>query len=77
MAHLFGTARLGSLVGTLYTSNAFGTLMGPPIAGFIIDQTGGYRWAVSFALLTGTAALVVLRPIKKYAASDSAPEAVS
>lgn len=77
MADLFGTARLGSLVGTLYTSNAFGTLMGPPIAGFIIDQTGSYRWAVLFALLTGTAALAVLRPIKKYAASDSAPEAAS
>jgi MFS family permease len=77
MAHLFDTARHGSLVGTLYTSNAFGMLIGPPIAGFIIDQAGSYRWAVAFALLTGAAALAVLRPIKKYAASDSAPEAVS
>ncbi len=27
MAHLFGTGRLGSLVGALYTNNAFGTLI--------------------------------------------------
>ncbi len=73
MAHLFGTSRLGSLVGTLYTSNAFGTLIGPPIAGFIIDQ-GGYRWAVAFALLTGSAALAVLTRLTKYVPSDSAIE---
>jgi len=75
MAQLFGTGRLGSLVGTLYTSNAFGTLIGPPIAGFIIDHAGGYRWAIAFALLTGGAALAVLLPLNKYAAY--AREAVS
>lgn len=72
MAHLFGTSRLGSLVGTLYTSKAFGTLIGPPIAGFIIDQTGSYRWAVAFALATACAALVVLLSLTKYAPSHSA-----
>ncbi|MGZ6175642.1 MAG: MFS transporter, partial [Candidatus Binataceae bacterium] len=44
LAQFFGTGNLGALVGSLYTSNAFGTLIGPPLAGFIIDHTGGYRW---------------------------------
>ena len=38
LALFFGTRNLGALVGTLYTSNAFGTLIGPPLAGFIIDR---------------------------------------
>ena len=60
----FGTGNLGALVGTLYTSNAFGTLIGPPLAGFIIDQTGGYRWAVAAALGMATVAFLVLLPLR-------------
>jgi MFS family permease len=76
LAQFFGIGRLGALVGTLYTSNAFGTLIGPPIAGLIIDRAGGYRWAIAFALLTATAAVIVLMPLTRYGASDSALEAV-
>lgn len=76
LAYLFGTGRLGSLVGTLYTSNAFGTLIGPPLAGFIIDRSGGYRWAIAFALATAGAAFLVLMPLGRYATPDSALEAV-
>jgi MFS family permease len=77
LAQFFGTGRLGALVGTLYTSNAFGTLIGPPIAGFIIEQTGGYRWAVAFALVSATAALIVLMPLSKYAESNTLLETAS
>ena len=65
LAQFFGTRNLGALVGTLYTSNAFGTLIGPPLAGFIIDQTGGYRWAVAAALAMATAAFLVLLPLPR------------
>ena len=64
LAQFFGTGRLGALVGTLYTSNAFGPLIGPPLAGFIIDQTGGYRWAVAAALGMATVAFLVLLPLR-------------
>ena len=76
LAQFFGTGRLGALVGTLYTSNAFGTLIGPPIAGFIIDRTGGYRWAVAFALVTASSAFVVLMPLTRHADSSSILETV-
>ena len=65
LALFFGTRNLGALVGSLYTSNAFGTLIGPPLAGFIIDQTGGYRWAVAAALAMATAAFLVLLPLPR------------
>jgi MFS family permease len=71
LAQFFGTGNLGALVGTLYTSNAFGTLIGPPLAGFIIDQTGGYRWAVGAALGMATAAFLVLVPLPRCEIPDS------
>jgi MFS family permease len=71
LAQFFGTGNLGALVGTLYTSNAFGTLIGPPLAGFVIDQTGGYRWAVAAALGMATAAFLVLLPLPRCEIPDS------
>jgi MFS family permease len=76
LAQLFGVRNLGALVGTLYTSNAFGTLIGPPLAGFIIDRTGGYRWAIAAALAMATAALLVLLPLPRYAAADAEPQKI-
>ena len=72
LAQFFGTGNLGALVGSLYTSNAFGTLIGPPLAGFIIDHTGSYRWAIATALAMATAAFLVLLPLPKIEIPDPA-----
>ena len=64
MAELFGTAGMGRVVGVLYTSAGFGALVGPPIAGMIIDRTGTYRWAIAVAMalaFVGWAVLLRLR----------------
>lgn len=64
MAELFGTAGMGRVVGVLYTSAGFGALVGPPIAGLIIDRTGTYRWAIAVAMalaFVGWAVLLRLR----------------
>ncbi|MGZ6186236.1 MAG: MFS transporter [Candidatus Binataceae bacterium] len=76
LAQFFGTGNLGALVGSLYTSNAFGTLIGPPLAGFIIDHTGGYRWAIATALAMATAAFLVLLPLPKIEIPDPALQKV-
>ncbi|HEX2848940.1 MAG TPA: MCT family MFS transporter [Acidimicrobiales bacterium] len=65
MADLFGTAGMGRLMGLLYTSAGIGALVGPPLAGFVIDRTGSYRWATGAAMalaLIGWAGLWRLRP---------------
>jgi len=72
LAQFFGTGNLGALVGSLFTSNAFGTLIGPPLAGFIIDHTGGYRWAIAAALAMAAAAFLVLLPLPQCEISDPA-----
>lgn len=68
-AELFGTRGMGQVVGTLYTSAGIGALVGPPLAGLIIDHAG-YRPAILAALalaVAATAALLPLRPIHRTA----------
>lgn len=63
VAHLFGTEGLGGVLGVLNTSGGFGALIGPPIAGFIIDRTQSYHAAIVFALATATLAFAMLLPM--------------
>jgi MFS family permease len=63
LAHFYGTQRLGSVLGALYTSGGMGVLMGPPVAGFIIGHSG-YRWAIAFSLATGLASYITLMPLE-------------
>ena len=74
LAELFGVARLGTVMGILYTSGAVGALLGPPIAGMIIDYTGSYRWAIAYSLAGALASFAVLIPLSRYRAhpADSA-----
>ncbi len=62
IADRLGVAGLGSILGVLYTAPGLGGLVGPPLAGWVIDRTDTYRWAilgciactvVSVALLSG------------------------
>ena len=64
LAELFGVNRLGTVMGILYTSGGVGALLGPPLAGMIIDRTGSYRWAIVYSLLGALASYAVLLPLK-------------
>lgn len=59
-ADAFGTAGLGGVLGALYTSAGVGGLIGPPLAGAIIDETGRYGPAITMATLLTFAAFAVL-----------------
>jgi MFS family permease len=43
VADSFGGRNVGALIGILYTSVAFGTLVGPSAAGFAFDASGSYQ----------------------------------
>ena len=49
VAERFGTARLGSLLGLLYTGMGIGSAFGPPLAGVVIDG-GSYTPAIAGSL---------------------------
>jgi len=60
-AELFGLAGLGTVLGALYTAGGAGGLIGPTVAGWLIDATGSYRPAIVFALVIGLLSSLVLR----------------
>ena len=45
-ADLFGLRAASAVIGVLYTSVAFGTLLGPTLAGWAFDTTGSYTWPI-------------------------------
>jgi MFS family permease len=60
LAELFGAERLGGTAGALFTSAGIGALLGPPLAGLLVDRTGSYTAAIAAALGLG---LVSIPPI--------------
>ncbi len=67
-AEKFGPAGLGGLLGALYTSAAVGGLLGPPIAGMIIDSAG-YRPTIALAMVMGLLAFAALLPLSRGASA--------
>lgn len=55
-----GIAGLGSILGVLYTAPGLGGLIGPPAAGWLIDRTDSYRWAIVACLVAATLSVVLL-----------------
>jgi MFS family permease len=53
LIELFGLQSLGAVLGLFFTATGVSALLGPPLAGFIVDHAGGYRWAAVFALTLG------------------------
>ena len=64
-AELFGLAGLGSILGTIYTAAGFGGLLGPPLAGYLIDTTGSFTMATIAAMALSCLAFLFLFPIER------------
>ncbi len=61
VAGRFGLDNLGGTLGTLYTSAAFGSLCGPPIAGLLIDGPGYGTAILAAAGISGLGAVILTR----------------
>lgn len=61
---LFGLRAASAVLGTLYTSVALGTLLGPTLAGWVFDTAGSYTWPIAICAVGCilAAALVVRLP---------------
>ena len=62
VAEVFGVTGLGRLIGVLFTGAGVGALVGPPLAGLLIDAHG-YRWAIAASMVVALAATVALVPL--------------
>lgn len=70
IAELFGLRGLGGVVGLVYTSGGIGALLGAPVAGVLVDLTGGYGWAIAFAGVCGVGSFLALLPLRGPARGD-------
>ncbi len=61
-AQIFGPVGLGGVLGTLYTGAGVGGLIGPPLMGAIIDNSG-YTTTLWTALGCGLVAFLLLTPL--------------
>ena len=56
----FGGRHASSLIGILYTSVAFGTLVGPSVAGFVFDISHSYTLPILLSIGVCVVATVIL-----------------
>ena len=65
-ASVFGVAGLGELLGILFTGFGLACLVGPPLAGVLVDYTHDYKWPVFVAAAAGVIAFALVLPLRKY-----------
>ena len=69
-ASKFGIEGLGKLLGWLYTSFGVACIIGPPLAGELIDLTHDYRYSAYVALVGGIVSLAVIVPLREARPAD-------
>ncbi len=65
-AEIFGLVGLGTILGAMYTAGGFGGLLGPTMAGYLIDKTGNYKMAIIAAMILAFFALLLLIPVGRH-----------
>ena len=65
LIEFFGFKNLGAVLGAFFTASSISALCGPLVAALIIDQTGDYRFGVSFALVMGVLGFIAVAPLRQ------------
>jgi MFS family permease len=65
-AEIFGLVGLGTILGATYTAAGIGGLLGPTLAGYLIDKTGSYNAAIIAAMIFAFFAFLLLIPVGRY-----------
>lgn len=64
LIELFGVQNLGAILGIFFTASGVSAVVGPLLAGLIIDATGNYQWGISFALAAGMLGFAAVAPLR-------------
>jgi MFS family permease len=64
-AAIFGVMGLGELLGILFTGFGLACIIGPPLAGVLVDYTHDYKWPVFVAAGAAILALFSAIPLKR------------
>jgi MFS family permease len=69
----FGGRNVSGIIGVLYTSVAFGTLIGPSAAGFVFDVSHSYELPIVAAALTNVLAALIVALTRRAASLPAKP----
>jgi MFS family permease len=69
VADRFGARNISGIIGVLYTSVAFGTLIGPSAAGYIYDASGSYTVPILASAAANLVAAAIIAAIPKSSVS--------
>lgn len=61
---LFGVRNLGAILGAFFTASGVAAVLGPPLAGLVVDATGGHGWGIGFALAAGMLGFLAIAPLR-------------
>jgi MFS family permease len=64
LIEFFGLQNQGAVLGTFFTAGAVSALLGPLLAGFVVDYMGSYQWGIALALGMGTIGFIAIAPLK-------------
>jgi MFS family permease len=63
---IFGLVGLGTILGATYTAAGIGGLLGPTLAGYLIDKTGSFNAAIIAAMVFAFIGFLLLIPVERY-----------
>jgi MFS family permease len=76
-ANIFSIEGLGELLGILFTGFGVACLIGPPVAGALVDYTHDYHWPVFVAAGAAVFAVAIVIPLRKYRAQPKTSAAAA
>ncbi len=71
LIEFFGLGSLGAVLGAFFTASSISAMLGPLVAAVIIDQTGSYKWGVTFALVMGVLGFIAIAPLRRGSHSNT------
>jgi MFS transporter, OFA family, oxalate/formate antiporter len=70
-ASIFGVDGLGELLGILFTGFGVACLLGPTMAGVLVDRFHDYKWPVFVAAAAAVLAMIVVIPLRRFGVNQS------
>jgi predicted MFS family arabinose efflux permease len=71
LIELFGLQNLGAVLGVFFTATGISGILGPPLAAFILDYTGSYRWVAASAFAMGLLGFIAVMRLRTGQVSTS------
>jgi MFS family permease len=71
LIEFFGLQNQGLILGVFFTASGVASVLGPALAGDVVDATGSYNWGVAFALAMGLLGAIAIAPLGSRPGTDT------